>query len=71
MGPFLVAGEIVALRLTVPLKLFVPIIVTVTVADPPLAKAKPFGVAVIVKSGGEPTTTLTIVDTECTSFPLK
>jgi hypothetical protein len=49
-------GEIVAVRLTVELKLFVLLIVIVNVVDAPLLRDCEEGLAVIVKSGGEPAT---------------
>lgn len=67
-GPFLAAGEIVALRLTVLLKSFVPVIVTVNVADAPLLIVWLVGLTVIVKSGGPVTVTDKVV--ECASDPL-
>lgn len=61
LGPFFMTGEIVVLRLTVPLKPFIPLIVMVKVAEVPLATVWLVGVAVIVKSGVPVTVTDTLV----------
>jgi hypothetical protein len=60
VGPWVVTGEIVAVRLTVELKLFVLLIVIVNVVDAPLLSDCEEGLGVIVKSGGE---LATITDT--------
>lgn len=51
MGPFLTTGETVVLKVTVPLKPFNPLIVTVKLAEEPLAMVWFVGVATMVKSG--------------------
>ena len=51
-------GETAALRLTVPLKLFVPFTITVKPAEVPLGTDCDDGLAVMVKSGAD-----TVVET--------
>ena len=50
LGPSLTTGEIFELRVIVPLKPFIPLMVIVKVAELPLAMVWLVGVAVIVKS---------------------
>lgn len=50
VGPWFTIGEIVVVRLTVPLNPFVPLMLTVNVAEDPLWIVWVVGVAVIVKS---------------------
>lgn len=60
VGPCLERGATVALRLTVPLKPLVPIILTVKVAELPLVTDCDDGVTVSVKSGLGAGLTLTV-----------
>jgi len=65
VGPRCTSGETVAVRLTVPLKLFVPFTVIVKLVDDPLATDWEVGVRVIVKSaggGGAETITETVTE---------
>src|SRR6266566_5347270 len=62
-GPFFTRGNIVVLRLMVPLKPFVPLIVIVKAAEEPLTRARLEGFALMPK-------TVTIVDRVLMSFPL-
>ncbi len=68
VGPFFTTGEIVVLRLTVPLKPLVPSMVIVKVAEAPLATVWVDGVAVMLKSAVPVTVTAIVV--ECNSVPL-
>lgn len=61
VGEFFTTGEIVALRLTVLLKLLIPLIVIVKEAEPPFLMVVLVGVAVMEKSGTPLTTTETAV----------
>jgi hypothetical protein len=67
-GPFFTTGDTVVLRLTVPLKPFIPLMVMMKVAEAPLATVWLVGVAIIVKSGVPVTVTETVV--ECDNDPL-
>src|SRR6266699_3937524 len=61
-GPFFTRGNIVVLRLMVPLKPFVPLIVIVKAAEVPLTRARLEGFALMAKSGFPVPKTVTIVD---------
>jgi hypothetical protein len=67
-GPWFTAGETVATRLTVPLKLFVPFTVIVKVVELPFCIDWDDGLAVIVKSGAR--LTVTEIATACEIDPL-
>jgi hypothetical protein len=62
LGPFFTTSEIVVLRLTVPLKPLVPLMVIVKVAAAPLAIVWVVGVAMIVKLGVPVTATETVAE---------